>query len=113
MGSAVIARESLDTFHLYLAAGLIFGVQAADLRTFQQFGHYDAGDTLSDATRPTYEAVQQVTGVRPGRARPFVWDDSEQALEDYISAIAQDIESGGPIAQSFNPVLADLRGSYA
>ncbi|MGB9370040.1 MAG: aromatic amino acid ammonia-lyase [Xanthobacteraceae bacterium] len=113
LGSAVLARESLDTFRLYLAAGLIFGVQAADLRTFAQFHHYDARETLSDATRTTYEAVKQVTGVKPGRARPYVWDDGDQSLDEYISAIVEDLESDGPIAQSFGPVLSDLREFYA
>jgi phenylalanine ammonia-lyase len=113
LGSAVLARESLDTFTLYLAAGLIFGVQAADLRTFQQFHHYDARETLSGATRTTYEAVKQVTGARLGRARPYVWDDGDQSLDEYISTIAEDLEREGPVAQSFGPVLADLREFYA
>jgi phenylalanine ammonia-lyase len=113
LGSAVLARESLDTFSLYLAVGLIFGVQAADLRTYEQFGHYDARETLSGATRATYEAVKQLTGVKPGRARPYVWDDGDQSLDEYISAIAEDFQSQGPITQSFSPVLADLYEFYA
>jgi phenylalanine ammonia-lyase len=113
LGSAVLARESVDTFRLYLAAGLIFGAQAADLRTFAQFQHYDAREMLSDATRATYEAVKQVTGVKPGRARPYVWDDGDQSLDEYISAIVEDLEREGPIVQSFGPVLSDLREFYA
>jgi phenylalanine ammonia-lyase len=113
LGSAVLARESLDTFSLYLAVGLIFGVQAADLRTYEQFGHYDARETLSAATCAVYEAVKQVTGAKPGRARPYVWDDGDQSLDEYISAIAEDIDHHGPIVESFSPVLDDFYEFYA
>jgi phenylalanine ammonia-lyase len=113
LSSAVLARESLDLFSLYLAVGLIFGVQAADLRTHHLLGHYDAREALSSATRATYEAVKQVTGVRPDRARPYVWDDADQSLDEYISALSDDLDNEGPVAKSFRPVLADLREFYA
>jgi phenylalanine ammonia-lyase len=112
LGSAVLARESLDTFTLYLAAGLIFGVQAADLRTYQQFHHYDAREALSGATRGTYEAVKQITGAKPGRARPYVWDDDDQLLDEYVSALASDLDNHGRVSESFSPVLAGLYEFY-
>ena len=111
--SALLARESLDTFTLYMAVGLIFGVQAADLRTYQQFRHYDARETLSDATRVTYEAVKRATGATLGPARPYIWDDDEQSLDEYVAALAKDLENNGQVSRSFNAILSFLCEFYA
>jgi phenylalanine ammonia-lyase len=112
LGSAVLARESLETCHLYLAVALIFGVQAVDLRTFRQFGHYDARETLSASTLRSYEAVKQAVGAEPGPERPLIWDDDEQSLDQYIAALAGDLESYGPVAKSFQPIAANLHEFY-
>jgi phenylalanine ammonia-lyase len=113
LGSAVMARESLDTCRLYLAVALIFGVQAADLRTYQQFHHYDAREALSGATAATYNAVKRVTGVTPSRERPYVWDDADQSLDEYVAALADDLENHGQVAESFSPIITDLYGFNA
>lgn len=112
LGSAVLTRESLDACHEYMAVALIFAVQAADLRTFERFQHYDARETLSDATLPLYEAVRQVVGVKPGRQRPYIWDDREQALDAHLSALVQDIQRGGKVYQAVEPVLSSLFEHY-
>jgi phenylalanine ammonia-lyase len=109
LGSAVLARESLDTCHQYMAVALIFAAQAADLRTFQRHQHYDAREVLSDGTRPFYEAVKRVVGVIPSRERPYIWDDADQALDEHIAALVQDIQtSDGEIAQAVSPAFSSL-----
>jgi phenylalanine ammonia-lyase len=113
LGSSVLSRESLDTCQQYMAVALIFAAQAVDLRTFQRFHHYDAREALSDATRPVYEAVKRVAGVRPSRTRPYIWDDADQALDRHIAALVDDIQSGGEVAQSVEPVLSSLSEYYA
>ncbi len=114
LGSAVLTRESLDTCHQYMAVALIFAAQAADLQTFQRFHHYNALETLSDATRPLYQAVKRVVGVEPGRERPYIWDDADQALDDHISALVEDIAiPDGEIARAVGPVLSSLLAYYA
>lgn len=112
LGSAVLTRESLDTCHQYMAVALIFAAQAADLRTFERFQHYDARETLSDATRPIYEAIRRVVGVKPNRHRPYIWDDKDQALDAHIAALVQDIETGGEVCDSVEPVLSSLLEHY-
>jgi phenylalanine ammonia-lyase len=108
LGSAVLARESLVTCNQYMAVALIFATQAADLRTFQQFQHYDARETLSSATRSIYEAVKRVVGVEPSRERPYIWDDSDQSLDIHIARLVDDIHAEGEVRQAIEPVLRSL-----
>jgi phenylalanine ammonia-lyase len=107
-GSANLARNSLDVFEQYLALSLIFGVQAVDLRTYLTSGHYDARQTLSPATVSLYEAVKQAAGVEISEGKPFVWNDQEQFLDEYIAAILADIRSQGNILRSIGGITASL-----
>jgi phenylalanine ammonia-lyase len=100
--SANLARQSVDIFRQYIAISLMFGVQAADLRTYRRTGHYDARATLSPGTSGLYEAVRAVVGVPPSVERPYVWNDNEQILDIHIARIAADIAAGGQIAQAIN-----------
>jgi phenylalanine ammonia-lyase len=107
-GAANLARRSLDIFEQYLALSLIFGVQAVDLRTYLEEGHFDARQTLSLATVSLYEAVKNATGCEISEGRPFVWNDQEQFLDEHISAILSDIRSQGEVLQSVGGVAASL-----
>jgi phenylalanine ammonia-lyase len=113
LGSAFLTRESLETCSQYMAVALMFAVQAADLRTFEQFRHYDARAALSSATRPLYEATRSVIGAPPDRSRPYIWDDADQALDAHIAALAADIETGGELSRAVAPVAASLVESCA
>jgi phenylalanine ammonia-lyase len=114
LGSAVLTRESLDTCHQYIAVALIFAVQAADLRTFERFHHYNSQETLSPATQPLYDAVKRIVGVEARRDRPYIWDDADQALDEHIAALVRDVQTpGGEIQRAVNPVLSSLVGQYA
>ena len=97
MGSANLARQSIELFRQYIAIGLMFGVQAVDLRTFKIQRHYDARATLSPATMCLYEAVRAVVGKPPDEKRPYIWNDHEQALDEHIERIAHDIGTDGQI----------------
>ncbi len=97
MGSAVLARQSIEAFQQYMAVALMFGVQAVDLRTRQVAGHYDARRCLSPATSRLYEAVLKVAGTPPSAKRPYIRDDNEQSLSDHIRRIAADIAATGHI----------------
>jgi phenylalanine ammonia-lyase len=98
-GSANLARESLRLCRQYLAIALIFGVQAVDLRTFLNEKHYDARSALSLETVALYEAIKSITGRLPSREKPFIWDDGDQSLDEFIGLIAQDIVSEGKIIE--------------
>ncbi len=100
MGSANLARRSLELFEHYLANALLIGVQAVELRSHRLTGPFDARDSLSAATVPLYEAVRAVIGRPPSAARPLVWNDDEQFLEPYVTQVLADIRARGRILQS-------------
>ncbi|MEC4813183.1 MAG: aromatic amino acid ammonia-lyase [Scytonema sp. PMC 1069.18] len=103
--SANLARQSIEIFQQYMAIALMFGVQAVDLRTFLIADHYDARATLSPATRDLYIAVREVVGQKPSSERPFIWDDYEQALDEHIARIADNIANNGQIVCAINNLL--------
>jgi phenylalanine ammonia-lyase len=104
MGSACLACLSIEAFQQYLAIALIFGIQAVDLRTKLIAGHYDARICLSPATTALYESVREVVGCPPSAERPYIRNDDEQALDDHIRRIANDIAGQAP-----NPSLTAPR----
>ena len=107
-GSANLARQSLDVFEQYLALSLLFGVQAVDLRTYSEEGHYDARQALSPATVSLYEAVREATGVEISEGKPFIWNDQDQFLDEHIAAILADIRSRGKVIRSVSAIAASL-----
>lgn len=109
-GSANLARESVALYRQYLALSLMFGVQAADLRTQSLCGHYDARQCLSPSTAALYESVLGVVGRRPSPDRPYIRNDNEQSLDTHIRAIAEDIAAEGRIPASMEGVIASLGG---
>ena len=100
LGSANLARRSVDVFEQYLAVALLFAVQAVDLRTFVAEAHYDARRVLSPATLPLYDAVLRITGVGAAAERPFVFDDHEQFLDERLAHVVGDLRSGEAITSA-------------
>jgi phenylalanine ammonia-lyase len=108
MGSAVLARQSVDALKQYMAIALMFGVQAVDLRTRIAAGHYDARVSLSPATLPLYLAVREVVGRPPAADRPYIRNDNEQPLSAHIALIVADIVAGGVIPRTVGRLAEDL-----
>jgi phenylalanine ammonia-lyase len=108
MGSASLARQSVEAFQQYMAAALMFGIQAVDLRTHLEVGHYDARQCLSPATMRLYEAVREVVGQPPTPDRPYIRNDNEQSLGDHICKISEDIAAWGLITGAVEEVLTNL-----
>jgi phenylalanine ammonia-lyase len=108
MGSAVLARQSVEALRQFMAIALMFGVQAVDLRTRILQGHCDARAALSPATRPLYQAVREVVGRPPSAERPYVRNDNEQMLSTHIARIAADLAAGGKIPQATDRLALDL-----
>jgi phenylalanine ammonia-lyase len=97
MGSANLARRSLDLFEHYLANALLFAVQAIELRTQTVEGHYDARRCLSPATARVYEVTRNVIGKPIGGNRPLIWNDNEQSLEPMAERLLTDLRHRGLI----------------
>lgn len=112
-GSANLTRQSVSLFQQYIAIALLFGVQSADLRAYQEEGHYDGRTGLSPSTASLYEAVFDLCEVKCGSKRAFVHDDCDQSLENYISLIASDVASDGKICQAVSPIVEDMIHSLA
>jgi phenylalanine ammonia-lyase len=108
MGSANLARRSLDIFDQYAGVALMFAVQAADLRTHAIAGHYDSRRSLSPATVRLYEAVRRVTGRPPCTNRPFLWDDTDQFLDAHLSRIVQDLTTGEEIMHACGSLQSSI-----
>ncbi|KAI0563798.1 Phenylalanine ammonia-lyase [Gracilaria domingensis] len=103
--SANLARQAVDVMRHYISAALLFGVQAADLRTKQVYGHYDASEVLSTATAKLYCAVLEVIGKTATKERPYVWNDDEQFLDVHQEQVANNIASGGIISKAIAFVM--------
>lgn len=108
LGSANLARQSVNAFQQYMAVALMFAVQAVDLRTHRIFGHFDARKCLSAKSVALYEAVCDVVGRTQSTEHPFIRNDDEQLLSEYIKWIAADIAGGGKIPQAVDEVLNSL-----
>jgi phenylalanine ammonia-lyase len=109
LGSAVLARQSIDAARQYFGVALMVAVQAVDLRTYSTTAHYDARELLSPATVPLYEAVRAVLGKPPSRQRPYVWDDRDQFLDEHIALLAADIAADGRVPTAVERLAAELQ----
>lgn len=107
-GSANLARRSVEIFQQYMAISLLFGVQAAELRTKIVCDHYDASQAISSATLPLYTAIYEVIGRSFDKDQALIWNDYEQGMDTYIEAITEDIKTGGKIVQAVQKVKTQL-----
>jgi len=107
MGSASLARQSIEAFQQYMAVALMFGIQAVDLRTYLEVGHYDARQCLSPATVRLYEAIREVVGQPSTPDRPYIRNDNEQSLSDHICKISEDIAAWGLIPAAAEEMLTN------
>jgi phenylalanine ammonia-lyase len=99
-GSANLSRRAVDIFRHYMAVSLLFGIQAAELRSKLVTGQYNGLDTLSPATRGLYEAIYRVIGVEPSAGKPLIRNDYEQEIDLYLAKIVADIERDGETVQA-------------
>ncbi|HVR30219.1 MAG TPA: aromatic amino acid ammonia-lyase [Thermoanaerobaculia bacterium] len=109
LGSAVLARQSIDAACQYMGVALMVATQAVDLRTYSTTGRYDARELLSPATVPLYDAIRAVVGKPPSSERPYVWDDRDQFLDEHIALLAADIAADGRVPSAVERLAAELQ----
>lgn len=109
MNSANLARETVDVLEHYLAAALMIGVQAVELRARLVADSYDAREILSDATKPLYMAARQAASGTPDASRPLHWDDLDGFIQPKVEGILSDVAAGGAIMRA----VADVRSAWA
>ena len=104
-GAANLAWKSVELFQHYLAVALIFAVQAVDLRAKSTFGHYDGRALLGTSVVPLYTAVCEAMGSEPGTKEPFLFNDSDQWLEEQLATLCSNISTHGAVVSSVEPIL--------
>ncbi len=87
-------KSSIFLSDIFLSAGL-------DGRNDDQSQkHYDARSCLSPATASLYEAARAVTGRMLSREKPFIRNDDDQSLDEFVEVIAKDIAGQGRTIQA-------------
>jgi phenylalanine ammonia-lyase len=109
MNSANLARETVGVLEHYLAAALLIGVQAVELRAKLVADSYDAREILSDATRPLYVAARKAAGTAPDATRPLHFDDLDGFIQPKVEGILSDVAAGGAIMRA----VAEVRSAWA
>jgi len=108
MGSANLARESLDLLEHFLAVALICGVQAVELRAKLTTGSYDARTILSEGTVPLYVAGRNAALGMPDAARPLHWNDMDEFIQPKVEGLLASIAERGEVIAAVNSVCSDL-----
>ncbi|CAF1042704.1 unnamed protein product [Didymodactylos carnosus] len=62
-----------------------------DLRSKSLGNTYDARNLLSTNTIKTYEPIREIIKVPINHDKPYIWNDNEQALDEYISLVADSL----------------------
>jgi phenylalanine ammonia-lyase len=111
MNAANLARDQLDVIEHYLAAALLTGVQAVEIRTFIENGTCDARLVLSPATVPLYEAARRSAKGEPETDRTVVWDDMDGFLQPMVEGILASITTLGEVRAAVEPIASQLVGN--
>ncbi|SHE94330.1 histidine ammonia-lyase [Loktanella atrilutea] len=108
MNAANLARDQMDVTEHFLAAALLTGVQAVEVRSRVETGSCDARDILSPATVPLYEAARVAAAGRPDKARTIVWDDMDGFLQPKVEGLLADIGSRGNVHAALQALRSSL-----
>ena len=110
MNAANLAREAVEASEHFLAAALVFAVQAVELRANAVRPGYDPSDLLSVRGGALYRAARTVAAGAPDPAQPMVWNDTDGFIEDKLAGILTDLRQGqtirAAIAATGTPVAA-------
>jgi phenylalanine ammonia-lyase len=108
MNAANLARAQMDVLEQYLAAALLIGVQAVELRAKLTRGSYDARCVLSEATVSLYVSVRRAAGGEPRADQPLLWNDFDGFIQPKVEGILNSISSRGAVLEAMGAVMASL-----
>lgn len=108
MGSANLARESLDILEHFLAVALLVGVQAVELRAKLTHDSYDAREILSPGTAGLYETARTLAFAPPTAERPLHWNDMEEFIQPKVEGLLADITARGAIFDAIGALCAEI-----
>jgi phenylalanine ammonia-lyase len=107
--AALLARESIRLYRLYVSIALVIAVQAVDLRAAVRTGSHDPRPLLAPATRRLYEAMRAVLACPADASRPLVRNDDEQQLDALVATVTRELEDGGRILGAVQPYAPSTR----
>ena len=107
-GSANLAWKSVGPFQQYMAVSMMFAVQALDLRARSLLGHNDGRALLGTLVTSLYESICESLNCVPNESKPFLFNDSEQWLEEHLASLHENLCSHGSIVDAVEPVLASF-----
>lgn len=108
MNAANLGRDQMDVTEHFLAAALLTGVQAVEVRSMAETGSCDAREILSAATVPLYEAARIAAAGAPDASRTIVWDDMDGFLQPKVEGLLSDIAARGTIHAALSSVREAL-----
>jgi phenylalanine ammonia-lyase len=108
MNAANLARDQMDVTEHFLAAAILTGVQAVEVRSMAETGSGDAREILSEATVPLYEAARTAAEGEPRKDRTIVWDDMDGFLQPKVEALLDEITRRGTIHEALVPLRSAL-----
>ncbi len=106
--SSILAKKSIELYRSYMAIALIFAVQAIDLRVKKFDISHRVKKFLSPATYKTYAALLNVCNKPLDDKKPFVYNDGDHPLDDYIQRIVKDLEKNDLIFEAVSQTTAEL-----
>ena len=113
MNSANLTRDAVDACEHFLAAALVFAVQAVELRGHSVRPGYDPSDLLSHRNRALYVAARGAALGAPDAGKPLVWNDTDGFIQDKVEGILTDLRDGTAIRAALAPVLDQVRAFLA
>jgi phenylalanine ammonia-lyase len=113
MNAAILARDQLDVLEHYLAAALLCGVQAVELRAKQAADSYDARSVLSPATQPLYVQARTAAAGPPDGSRSLHWNDIDEYLQPKVEGLLAGLAPGGGVMDAVGEVRQSLRNRSA
>lgn len=108
MNAANLAREAVDASEHFLAAALVFAVQAVELRANTVRPGFDASDLLSTRNAALYRAARTVALGAPDAAKPLLWNDTEGFIQDKVEGILTDLREGSVIHTATAATQAEI-----
>lgn len=110
MNAANLARDQMDLTEHFLAAALLTGVQAVEIRSRALTGSCDARSILSPATVPLYESVRAAALGAPDTDRTLVWDDMDRFIQPMVEGVLTDIAKREGVSSALASVRSSLDG---
>jgi phenylalanine ammonia-lyase len=91
--SAVLALESLTLLKYYVAAALLFSIQAVELRACESLGTYLGTAVLGTEATELYNTVYKTIGRNPSGRHPLISTKSDASISELLTRLFEDLNA--------------------